>query len=108
MEKINFADFEKVDLRLAKIVSAERILGSDKLLKLEAEIGEEKRQIIAGIGKLYTPEEVVNKTIVVVANLEPREIVGLESQAMLLAVKDESGLSLIVPEKEMPSGLKLG
>jgi tRNA-binding protein len=107
MEKISFDNFEKVDLRLAKIISAERVLGSDKLLKLEAKIGEEKRQIIAGIGKFYSPEEMVNKTIVVVANLDPREIVGLESQAMLLAVKDESGLSLIVPQKEMQSGLKL-
>ena len=104
---INFEDLEKIDLCLAKIISAEKIEGSDKLLKLQTEIGEEKRQIIAGIGKFYIPEELVNKTIVVVANLEPRTMMGLESQAMLLAVKDESNLSIIIPEKNMASGLKL-
>lgn len=104
---INFEEFEKIDLRLAKIISAERIENSEKLLKIQAEIGEEKRQIIAGIGKFYAPEDLIGKTIVVVANLEPRMMMGLESQAMLLAVKNEEGLSVIVPEKEMPSGLKL-
>jgi methionine--tRNA ligase beta chain len=104
---INFEDFEKVDLRLAKIVSVERVEGSDKLLKIEARMGEEARQIIAGIGKSYSPEELVDKTLVIVANLEPRTMMGLESQAMILAVKDENGLSLIVPEKDMASGLKL-
>lgn len=104
---INFEDFEKVDLRLAKIVSAERVDGSDKLLKIEAMIGEEKRQIIAGIGKAYSPDELIGKTLVVVANLEPRMMMGLESQAMILAAKDETGMTLIVPDKDMASGLKL-
>lgn len=104
---ITFEDFEKIDLRLAKIISAERVDGSEKLLKIQAEIGEEKRQIIAGIGKFYAPEDLINKTIVVVANLEPRMMMGLESQAMLLAVKDGENLSVIVSEKQMLSGLKL-
>ncbi|MFA5087275.1 MAG: methionine--tRNA ligase subunit beta [Candidatus Paceibacterota bacterium] len=104
---INFEEFEKIDLRLAKIIFAERIEGSEKLLKIQAEVGEEKRQIIAGIGKFYAPEDLVNKTIVVVANLEPRMMMGLESQAMLLAIKNEENLSVVIPEKEMPSGLKL-
>ncbi|MFA5369023.1 MAG: methionine--tRNA ligase, partial [Candidatus Paceibacterota bacterium] len=78
-----------------------------KLLRIQVAIGEEQKQIIAGIGKFYSPEELNGKTLVVVANLEPRMMMGLESQAMILAVKDENGLSLIVPEKEMPSGLKL-
>jgi methionine--tRNA ligase beta chain len=104
---INFEDFEKVDLRLAKVITAERIEGSDKLLKIQALIGEEPRQIIAGIGRSYAPEDLVGKTLVAVANLEPRMMMGLESQAMLLAVKDENNLSLIIPEKEMLSGLKL-
>jgi len=104
---IIFEDFEKIDLRLAKIISAERVDGSEKLLKIQAEIGEEKRQIIAGIGKFYAPEDLIDKTIVVVANLEPRMMMGLESQAMLLAVKDGENLSIITPEKQMLSGLKL-
>jgi len=104
---INFEDFDKIDLRLAKIISAEKIDDSDKLLRIQVAIGEEQKQIIAGIGKFYSPEELNGKTLVVVANLEPRMMMGLESQAMILAVKDENGLSLIVPEKEMPSGLKL-
>ncbi|HPC30580.1 MAG TPA: methionine--tRNA ligase subunit beta [Candidatus Paceibacterota bacterium] len=104
---ITFEDFEKIDLRLAKIIAAERIDGSDKLLKLKAQIGDEERQIIAGIGKFYTPENLIDKIIVVVFNLEPRMIMGLESQAMLLAVKDNNELSLIVPDKIMPSGLQL-
>ena len=104
---INFEDFDKIDLRLAKIISAEKIEDSDKLLRIQVAIGEEQKQIIAGIGKFYSPEELNGKTLVVVANLEPRMMMGLESQAMILAVKDENGLSLIVPEKEMPSGLKL-
>jgi tRNA-binding protein len=104
---IIFEDFEKIDLRLAKIISAERVDGSEKLLKIQAEIGEEKRQIIAGIGKFYAPEDLIDKTIVVVANLEPRMMMGLESQAMLLAVKDGENLSIITPEKQMSSGLKL-
>ncbi len=104
---INFEDFDKIDLRLAKIISAEKIEDSDKLLRIQVAIGEEQKQIIAGIGKFYSPEELNGKTLVAVANLEPRMMMGLESQAMILAVKDENGLSLIIPEKEMPSGLKL-
>ncbi len=107
MDLINFSDFEKIDLRLIKIISAERIENSEKLLKISAEIGEEKKQIIAGIGKFYSPEELIGKIVVAIINLEPRIIVGLESQAMILAVKSENDLSLIVSEKDLPSGLKL-
>ena len=107
MNLINFNDFEKIDLRLIKIISAERVENSEKLLKILAEIGGERKQIIAGIGKFYSPEELIGKTVVAIVNLEPRMIVGLESQAMILAGKSEEGLSLIVPEKDLPSGLKL-
>ncbi|MFA5368994.1 MAG: hypothetical protein WC303_03305 [Candidatus Paceibacterota bacterium] len=68
---INFEDFDKIDLRLAKIISAEKIDDSDKLLRIQVAIGEEQKQIIAGIGKFYSPEELNGKTLVVVANLEP-------------------------------------
>ncbi|MFA5013213.1 MAG: methionine--tRNA ligase subunit beta [Candidatus Paceibacterota bacterium] len=104
---ISFEDFEKIDFRLAKIISAERVEGSDKLLKIEADLGEEVRQIIAGIGKFYNPEELVGKNVVIIANLEPRSLMGLESQGMILAAKDESGLSVLITEKEIKTGTKI-
>jgi methionine--tRNA ligase beta chain len=104
---INFEEFEKIDLRAGKILEAERVEGSDKLLKLQVDLGEEKRQILAGIGKTYTPEELINKTVIVIINLEPRMLMGLESQGMVLAVKDNNNLSVLVPEKEIVPGSKI-
>jgi len=104
---INFEDFDKADLRVAKIVEAERVEGSDKLLKLQVDLGEEKRQILAGIGKAYTPEELVEKSVVIIVNLEPRMMMGLESQGMVLAVKDSENLSVLIPEKQVVPGSKI-
>jgi len=104
---INFEEFEKVDLRAGKVIEAERVEGSDKLLKLQIDLGEEKRQILAGIGKAYTPEELINKTLIVIINLEPRMLMGLESQGMVLAVKDVNNLSILVSEKEIVPGSKI-
>ncbi len=102
---ITIDDFKKVELKVAKVISAERVEGSDKLLKLQVDLGEEKRQIIAGIGKAYEPENLVGKEIIVVANLEPRLLMGLESQGMVLAANSESGPVLLIPDKEVPSGI---
>ncbi len=104
---INFEDFDKIDLRTGKILEAERVENSDKLLKLQVDLGEEKRQILAGIGKVYTPEELINKTVIAIINLEPRMLMGLESQGMVLAVKDNNNLSVLVPEKEIIPGSKI-
>lgn len=104
MTMITYDDFKKVELKVAIVLSAERVEGSDKLLKLEVELGVEKRQIIAGIGKQYAPEQIVGKRIVIVANLEPRSLMGLESQGMLLAASDETGPVVLMPEREVPSG----
>ena len=104
---INIDDFKKIELKGAKVISAERVEGSDKLLKLEVGLGEEKRQIIAGIGKVYNPEDLVGKEIVIVANLEPRSLMGLESQGMVLAANAESGPVLIMPDKEVVPGTEL-
>ena len=104
MEIIHFEDFKKLDIRIGKILSAEKVGGSDKLLKLQIDIGTEQRQIIAGIGKSYEPEMLVGKQIVVVANLEPRSLMGHESNGMLLAASDENGPVLLVPDKEVPAG----
>lgn len=100
MDLINIADFKKIDLRVATIKTAERIEGSDKLIKLSVDLGEEIRQLIAGIGKQYEPEALVDKQIIVIANLEPRMLMGLESQGMLLAAHGENGEAiLLAPDK---------
>ena len=100
-------DFKKVELRVAKILEAERVEGSEKLIRIKADLGSEQRQIVAGIGNVYTPEILVGKQIVVVANLEPRKLMGLESQGMLLAASDELGPVLIIPESEVENGTVL-
>jgi methionyl-tRNA synthetase len=86
--QIAIDDFVKVDLRVAQVVVAERIPKADKLLRLEVDLGYEKRQILAGIAAWYTPEELIGKRIVVIANLAPRKMRGLESHGMLLAASN--------------------
>lgn len=111
---INYDDFAKVELAVATILSAERIPNSEKLLKLEVDLGNqsadeasEKRQIIAGIGKSYEPENLVNKQIVIIKNLEPRSLVGLESQGMLLAADSPEGPIILAPNSPVPPGSKI-
>lgn len=104
---INIDDFKKVELKVARVLSAERVEGSDKLFKLQVDLGEEKRQVIAGIGKVYSPEDLMGKQIIIVANLEPRSLMGLESQGMILAANAESGPVLIMPDKEVVPGTEL-
>ncbi len=105
---ISIDDFKKIKLRTAKILEAERVPKSKKLIKLQITLGEEKRQIVAGIGEKFTPEELIGKTIVVVANLQPAKLMGQESNGMLLAVNDESGaVALITSDREAASGLEV-
>jgi len=106
---IPYSDFQKIDLRTAKIISAERVDSSEKLIKLKVDLGIEmgERQIIAGIGKAYEPEKLVGMEIIVVANLEPRNLMGLESQGMLLAADSESGPILLQPDKSTLPGAKI-
>lgn len=104
MENISFDDFKRIDLRAAKILAAERLEGSDKLLRLEIDLGEERRQLVAGIGKAYEPESIVGMQIVIVANLEPKIIMGLESQGMLLAASSEAGPVLLILDREVELG----
>ena len=85
-------------------MEAEVVEGSEKLLKLKVDLGAEARQIIAGIGKVYPPETLVGREIVIVANLEPRELMGLESQGMLLAADNASVPVLFSPDSEVPPG----
>lgn len=106
-ELISFDYFKKAALRSAKITAAERIAGSDKLLKLQLDLGSEARQLVAGIGKRYASEELIRKEIVIVANLEPRIIMGIESRGMLLAANSEDGPVLVVPERNVPPGAEI-
>ena len=105
-EAITIDDFKKIKLCTAKILEAERVPKSKKLVKLQISLGEEKRQIVAGIGQKYAPEDLVGKSIVVVANLQPAKLMGEESNGMLLAVNDENGVvCLVTPESEAKDGL---
>jgi methionyl-tRNA synthetase len=116
METINYEEFSKIKLRVVEILSAERVEGSEKLLKLEVSLGEpfdlaqgkKTRQIIAGIGKAYEPEALIGKKIIIVANLEPRKLMGLESQGMLLAASTEDqGPILLIPDSDIDPGAEV-
>ncbi|MEK6902016.1 MAG: hypothetical protein AABX02_00315 [archaeon] len=98
-----------IQLRTAKITSVEPVMGKDKLYKIEIEVGAEKRTIVSGIRGWYpNPEELVGKTIAIVANLEPKKLGGIVSQGMLLAALDDEGkFSLLVAEKEVKSGAEI-
>lgn len=105
---ISFEEFKKLELRVGKIETAEAVVGSEKLAKLTVDIGTEKKQILAGIAKQYTPEALVGRQIVVVVNLAPRMMMGLESQGMLLAAHDtEGGAILLMPDKEVAPGSQI-
>ncbi|MFA5098999.1 MAG: methionine--tRNA ligase subunit beta [Candidatus Paceibacterota bacterium] len=105
---ITYDDFKKVELKTAKIESAERVEGSDKLIKLSVKLGDETRQIVAGIGKKYEPENLIGKTIIIVVNLEPRTLLGLESQGMLLAASNETeGPVLLTVMEDISSGSEI-
>ncbi len=102
---VTFEEFKKLDIRIGKIVSAEKVPDADKLLKLIVDLGGEKRQIIAGIAEFYPePEELVGKEVPIVVNLEPKTFRGLESQGMILAADVEGRCVLLHPEKEVPPG----
>ena len=104
---ISFKDFQKLDIRIGTILEVEVVKGTDKLLKLIVDIGQEKRTIVAGIANQYKPEELQGKQIPILANLEPKTIKGIESQGMILAVDIEGKASLIHPDKEVANGSKI-
>lgn len=104
---INFDDFAKLDIRIGKVLSAEKIEGADKLLKLEVEFGEEQRQIVSGIAQFYTHEDLVGKEFPFVINLEPRMLRGVESQGMILAADVDDQPVLLQPDKQVPPGSKI-
>ncbi len=101
---ITFDDFKKLDLRVATILEAEKVEGADRLLRLQITIGDEQRQIVAGVAEFYSPEDLVGRQIVVVANLQPATIRGVKSQGMLLAAAAGEGLALLRPDPSVPPG----
>ena len=123
METISFEDFKKLDIRIGKIISADRVEGSDKLLKLEVDFGSEpveiktmgeeeikkdsipiRRQIVAGIAQFYAPEALIGKECPFAYNLAPRMLKGLESQGMILCPSDVNAPVLLHPDKEIEPG----
>lgn len=104
---ISIDEFAKVDLKIAAVLAAERVEGADKLLKLQVDLGGETRQIVAGIAKHYQPEELVGRKIVVVANLKPARLRGIESNGMLLAASDDETISILTPLKDVKTGSKV-
>ncbi len=106
VDSLKFEDFKKADLRVGKILKAEKIENSEKLLKLQVDLGTEKRQIVAGIGKFYSPDDLIGGEIIVVANLEPRSLMGFESRGMLLAASDREAV-LLKPSREVTPGSKV-
>jgi len=93
--------------RLQKSYRSRKGGGSEKLLKLRVSLGDEERTLVAGIGKHYAPEELIGKKVVMLANLKPRKIFGIESQGMILATGDGENLSVLLPEKDVKEGAKV-
>jgi methionine--tRNA ligase beta chain len=108
-EEISFAEFQKLDLRVGKIIEAEQIPNSKKLIKLTVDFVSEKRQCVAGLLKYYKPDQLLGKKCVFLLNLQRRVLAGVESQCMILAAEDsEDHVSVLMPEKDIVEGSKIG
>ncbi len=109
MDALSYDDFAKLELRVGQVITAEKVDGSDKLVKLTVDIGEEaSRTLVAGIGKVYTVDQLTGRKIIVLCNLEPKTLKGIESQGMLLAAgEDADDLALLAPSHDMPIGTRI-
>ncbi len=104
---ISYEDFAKLDLRVAQIITAEKVQESQKLIKLRISLGDEERTIVGGIALHYEPEQLIGKKIIIVKNLKPRKLMGVTSYGMLLAASDENNLSLLILDKDVKEGSKI-
>ena len=104
---VTFDDFKKLEIRIGKITLAEKVKDANKLVKLEVDLGETKRQLVAGIARYYNPEELIGKQIPILVNLEPRAIRGIESQGMLLTAVEGEKPILLHPDKEVSPGIRV-
>jgi methionyl-tRNA synthetase len=106
-DQITVDEFRKVSLRVGIVIAAERVPKSTRLLKLQVDIGTERRQIVAGIAVKYAPEDLVGKRVVIVANMKPATIMGVESQGMVLAAGEEAVTALLTTMDDVPPGSKI-
>ena len=108
IEEITFSDFEKLDLRIGKILEVTTVPESKKLIKIVVDFGTEQHQAVAGIRKYYPPETLIGKKCVFLLNLQRRTLAGIESQCMILAAEDEAGnVSVLQLERDLPEGSKI-
>ena len=108
LDRISIDDFMKVELRVAKVLEAEAVPKSKKLVKLKVDVGTEHRTIVAGIAEAYPPDQLVGRTIVIVANLKPAKLMGIESNGMVLAASPEGGLpNLVSVDPSLPAGSRV-
>jgi tRNA-binding protein len=107
MTNVTYDDFAKLDLRIAKIISTEKIPGKSRIIKGIIDLGDEKREVVIGGAEYYQSEELVGKTVVVIANLEPRKIAGFESNAMLLAADVNDKPFWLTVQEDVPLGTKI-
>jgi methionine--tRNA ligase beta chain len=108
MTEIPFEEFQKLDLRIGKILEANQIPGSRNLIKMIVDFGDEKRQAVAGLLQHYNPEELVGKKCAFILNLQRRKLMGIESQCMVFAAEDNKGnVVLLQPEKDIIEGSKI-
>ena len=101
---ITYDDFIKLDIRIGTVTSAEKVQGTDKLIRLEIDLGEGTRQVVAGMALTYTPEDFIGKQVPILVNLEPRKLRGIESQGMILAADVGGKPIMLIPEREVPAG----
>ncbi len=106
-QRITIDDFSRVDLRVAEVVAAEKVAKSKRLLKLTVRVGAESRTLVAGIAEHYEPATLVGRKVVIVANLEPATLMGVESNGMVLAASEGNDLALVVLDRDVPSGAKV-
>jgi methionyl-tRNA synthetase len=106
-DKLDIADFARVELRAGRVQSAEKVAGSRKLVKLQVDLGGEVRQLVAGIAEAYAPESLVGKTVAVVANLKPAKLMGVESNGMVLAASLDGKAVLCTFDGEVPPGTRI-
>jgi methionine--tRNA ligase beta chain len=101
---ISFDAFMKLDIRIGTVTAAEKVQGTDKLIRLEIDLGGETRQVVAGMALTYTPEDFIGKQVPILVNLEPRKLRGIESQGMILAADVAGKPIMLIPEREVPPG----
>lgn len=107
--EVTFDEFKKLDLRIGRIIEAEQIMGSKKLIRMIVDFGSDKKQAVAGLFQWYQPSELVGKKAVFLLNLQKRVMMGVESQCMILAAEDDKGgVTLLQPDKDLAEGSKVG